>query len=42
MIAVVGLAVIEVKVHIDDDAAFLVEKLPQFLEDFLRWLWPWD
>jgi hypothetical protein len=42
VIAVVGLAVIEVRAHLDDDAAYLVAKLPQFMEDFLRWLWPWD
>ena len=42
VIAVLLLAVIEVKAHIGDDVAFLVDKLPQPVEDFLRWLWPWD
>lgn len=42
VILVVGLAAAEVVAHRDDDAAYLVEKLPQPVEDFLRWLWPWD
>lgn len=42
VVLVVGLAAAEVVAHRDDDAGYLVEKLPQPVEDFLRWLWPWD
>jgi patatin-related protein len=41
-VAVLALAALEVVLHLGEDVNDLVEKLPNWLEDALRWLWPWD
>jgi patatin-related protein len=40
--AIAGLAITEIALHLDQDVAALVDKLPERIERFLRWLWPWD
>jgi patatin-related protein len=38
----IGLAVAEAVLHLSGDLADVLAKLPNFIENAVRWLWPWD